>query len=134
VRRRKLLLWLLAGLAAALPLLVSVWPPRPRISRANYRRIRNGMRLAEVVALFGEQPVASWTPPDRPVRISESFWNADGTYVGVVTDDSGRVVGKGSGWDREPALLRPLPDGFARKWWEWFPSQAPPQVTIIPPP
>ncbi len=80
---RRLLLLGLAAVLAVLGVAVSVWLlPRSAINRENYRKIRDGMSLAQVEAILGG--------PERDESI--------GVHAGLLTQDGSEIS---KGWERE---------------------------------
>jgi hypothetical protein len=114
LRAGALALLALFGLAVLLLALYAM-ERRPGVTRANYQRIQNGMRLAEVEALLGrpadETVSVSLEAPGGPVPPGRA-WEDNGLRVtvwpdraGAVSDKDIQVVGQESLAERLRGLL-----------------------------
>ncbi len=139
MRRRKL-----PGAVAALTLAGAaafvLWPRPDRLTRVNFDRLREGMSLAEVGALFGPPgdyrtgpTVISedttvyrglrpgpW-PASAPAEWAE--WRSDGAWVEVGFDDAGSAIfaAFSPGWPTDQGALDNLLWRAKRQWRRWFP-------------
>jgi hypothetical protein len=103
--RRRTLLVVLAGLAVVVAVILCIPVDRRGISRRNYDRITQGMPLAVVQSMLGEQPPymfhteavyvekSSWSPGRSPTD-ERHAWHGSDVSVVVYINGSGQVTEK----------------------------------------
>src|SRR5690348_1925934 len=113
----------LALVAVALAFTDWALGPRPGVTEVNVRRIRPGMTLAEVEALFGvagnyyESPRLKEAPPGLP-KVDPRMWRVwmgEGGLASVTFDDNGKVAE--SRFFRHSSTTTPL--ARFRAWLGW---------------
>jgi hypothetical protein len=152
MRRRKLLV-VLAGLAVVVAVgVVVLWPRQDRVTRANYDRIAEGMRLAEVEVILGpagdyrtglgesafeggcywiddvEGSWPAWSVLPSGSETGEmrkcAMWVNDTGIIGTTFDCSDAVLARSFYTRRkvEQSTLDHLLWHFKRQWHRWFPE------------